>query len=70
MSLTDISDNFSEQDLQKAHLALSSIASKCEKSSEKLKEGTPQYSLMRNRLKALHIALTLINKELMTDHEQ
>ena len=47
---------FSKQDLSEALRAIDSTISKCEKVRPKLKEGTPQHSLLTRRLKALHIA--------------
>ncbi|MCL2565578.1 MAG: hypothetical protein FWE24_07205 [Defluviitaleaceae bacterium] len=50
--------------MQGARRAIVSLIGKCEKSYEKLNEGTAQHSLMHSRLKALRIALYLIDKEL------
>ena len=57
-------ESSSKDDLYEARRSIASLISKCEKSYEKLKEGTAQYSLMQNRLKALRIALSLIDKDL------
>ena len=54
-------EDFTDEDLVEALQAITSMISKCEKALEKLREGTPQYSLTRNRIKALRIAATLIN---------
>jgi hypothetical protein len=57
-------DNFSREDLEKAITTIASMISRSEKAQKKLKEGTPQASLTRNRIKALSIASSLITKEL------
>jgi hypothetical protein len=57
-------DDFSEDDLEKALLPITSTIRKCEKALKKLKEGTPQASLTRNMLLALNLSLALITKEL------
>ena len=52
--------SYTKEDLTEALRAISSLISKCEKAREKLREGSPQYSLTKNRLKAFHIASSLI----------
>lgn len=56
--------HFTEEELREALRAITSTISKCEKAQLKLREGTPQFSLTRNRIKALRIAEALIKKEL------
>jgi len=56
--------DYTKTDLEEAHKAISSIINKCEKAFEKLSEGTSQYTLMKRRLHALHIANALIEQEL------
>jgi len=56
--------DYTKADLEEAHKAITSIIGKCEKAFEKLSEGTSQYTLMKRRLQALHIANTLIKREL------
>jgi predicted RNase H-like nuclease (RuvC/YqgF family) len=57
---TDITDNFTRDDLQQALRAFASMISKTEKAQAKFSPGTSQHTLQRNRLKALHIAEELI----------
>jgi hypothetical protein len=61
-------DNFSKEDLDKAISTIASMISRSEKAQKKLKEGTPQASLTRNRIKALNLASSLITKELDGDY--
>jgi hypothetical protein len=60
-------ENFAKEDLEKALQAITSMISRSEKVQMKLKEGTPQSSLTRNRLKALNLSFSLIKKELQVD---
>ncbi len=53
-------DDFTKDELDAALCAFASLISKCEKVLPKLKSGSAQASLMRNRIKAFHIASTLI----------
>jgi len=55
--------SYENEDLKEAYCVLSSLLRKCEKAYEKLAEGTAQHTLMKNRLKALQIALVLIDDE-------
>jgi hypothetical protein len=57
-------DSFTNEDLEKAIPTIDSMISRSEKVQIKLKEGTPQASLTRNRLKALYISKALVTKEL------
>lgn len=49
--------------LQEAHLSIASLLSKSEKAQLKLKPGTWQHTMLRNNLKALYHASSLMNKE-------
>lgn len=60
----ETSESDRQHDLREALGAITSTMSKCEKAQTKLREGTPQYSLTRNRIKAFRIAVELIKKEL------
>ncbi len=60
-------DNYTVDELEKALKAIASMISRSEKVQIKLKEGSPQASLTRNRLKALYIAASLISEELQGD---
>ncbi|TAH69434.1 MAG: hypothetical protein EWM47_07200 [Anaerolineaceae bacterium] len=51
---------YSQEELQKALKVVSSSISRCEKMQPKFREGTPQHSLLRNRIKALEISKCLL----------
>lgn len=55
---------YTKEELQEALRAIASTISKCEKVQPKLKEGTPQHTLLKRRIKALQIASILIQREL------
>jgi hypothetical protein len=57
-------DNFTKEELDEALRAIVSTIAKCEKVLPKLKNGTPQHTLLIRRIKALHIASALIKREL------
>ncbi len=57
-------EEFSKEDLEEALRAIASTISKCEKVEPKLKQGTSQHTLLTRRIKALHVASTLIQREL------
>ena len=57
-------EHFTKTELEEALRAITSTISKCEKVQPKLKEGTPQHTLLIRRIKALHIAAVLIEREL------
>jgi len=52
------------EELQEARRALASTLSKCEKALLKLTPGKSQHTLTVRRIKALQIALALIDREL------
>jgi hypothetical protein len=56
-------DNFTKEDLQEALRPIASLISKSEKAQQKLASGAWQHSMMRDNLKALHVAYALMNKE-------
>ncbi len=60
-------DYFSKEDLTEALRAITSLISKCEKAQEKLTQGTPQWTLLKNRIKALRISASLITNALQGD---
>ncbi len=62
-------DNFTQEELEEALRAIDSTISKCEKVQPKLKQGTPQYTLLIRRIKALNIASVLI-KQALERHDQ
>lgn len=55
---------FSNEDLREALRAIDSTIRKCEKAEPKLRAGTPQHTLLRRRIRALQIAVVLIEREL------
>ena len=57
-------DQLTRDDLEEALRAFASMRSKSEKAQAKFSPGTSHHSLQQNRLKALHIAETLVRVEL------
>lgn len=57
-------NNYTNEELTAAFREVSSTISKCEKMQGKFAEGTAQYSLLRNRIKAMYISKLLIENEL------
>lgn len=55
-------DNFAEKDMEEALQAIASMINRTEKAKGKFTQGTSQHTLQKNRLKALHIASSLISK--------
>ncbi len=53
---------YSAQELAEARRAIASLIGKCAKVQKKLRQGTPQYTLTKNRLKAFRIASALLKK--------
>ena len=56
-------DNYTTDDLKEARRPIASLISKSEKAQQKLAPGTWQHTMLRNNLKALHIAFELMDKE-------
>ena len=56
-------DTSTTDELQGALRPLASLISKSEKAQQKLALGTWQHTMLRDNLKALHIASALMNKE-------
>lgn len=57
-------DDFTEKDMEEALRAIDSMIDRSEKAQGKFAQGTSQYTLQKNRIKALNIASLLIRKEL------
>jgi hypothetical protein len=57
-------EELTKEDLEEALRAIVSTISKCEKVQPKLKPGTSQHTLLTRRIKALHVAAVLIQREL------
>jgi hypothetical protein len=55
-------DDFTTDELQEARQPIASLISKSEKAQQKLAIGTWQHTMLRDNLKALHIASALMNK--------
>ena len=56
-------DNYTTDELQEALRPIASLISKSEKAQQKLSPGTWRHTMLRDNLKALHIASALMNKE-------
>ncbi|MFT3894499.1 MAG: hypothetical protein QM730_22955 [Anaerolineales bacterium] len=56
-------DKYTTDEVQGALRPITSLISKSEKAQQKLASGTWQHTMLRDNLKALHIASALINKE-------
>jgi len=56
-------DNCTTDELQEARRPIASLISKSEKAQQKLAPGTWQHTMLRDNLKALHMASGLMNKE-------
>jgi len=54
-------DDFTGKTMEEALQAMASMINRTEKSKEKFEEGTSQYTLQKNRLKALQIASLLVS---------
>lgn len=59
-----VAGSYSKEDLERALAPISSLISKSEKAQAKLAEGTWQHTMLKNNLKALHMALPLVKKAL------
>lgn len=59
---------FSKEELEKAIYLISSTITKCEKMQLKFLEGTSQYSLLKNRIKALYISKALLTGDKTTNY--
>ena len=56
-------EDYTKEDLEEALRAIDSTIRKCEKVQPKLKGGTSQHTLLKNRIKALYISKSLITEE-------
>jgi hypothetical protein len=56
-------ENYSQKELDSALQLITSTINKCEKMQLKFAEGTSQYSLLKNRIKALYISKYLIEND-------
>ena len=55
-------DDFTKNEMEEALRAITSMINRTEKAKKKFAQGTSQHTLQKNRLKALHIASSLILK--------
>lgn len=60
---------YSKEELKEALRAIESTIKKCEKVQPKLKEGSPQHTLLIRRIKAFYISTALIERELGLDQK-
>ena len=56
-------DKYTKEELLEALRVVSSTISNCEKIQPKFSEGTSQYTLLTNRIKAMYISKSLITDE-------
>ena len=59
--------DYTRIELEEAQRQIASLISKCEKVRLKLREGTPQSSLLANRIKAFYISSSLIAAKMADD---
>ena len=55
---------YSQEELKEALRAIQSLLGKCEKAQEKLAQGTSQWTLLANRIRALEVSAELIRREI------
>ena len=55
---------YNQEELKEALRAIESLLSKCEKAKEKLAPGTSQWTLLKNRIRALEVSVELIRREI------
>ncbi len=60
---TGDADTFTRDDVRAALRAFASMLRKTEEAQAKFSPGTSQYTLLRNRLKALRVALSLLERK-------
>jgi len=59
-------EGYTQQELTEALRAVNSIIHKCEKAQEKFPQGNSHHTLLKNRLKAMYISRSLLERELET----
>jgi len=57
-------NDLTNQDMEEAVKIIASMIRRSEKAQEKFEQGTSQYTLQKNRIHALYVALSLIKKEI------
>lgn len=58
---------YTREELEEALQIVSSVISRCEKTQPNFVEGTSQHTLLKNRIKAMHISKSLITDENVMD---
>lgn len=66
----DTEDTGEQHALQEAHRAIRSTIGKCEKAQQKFNEGTAQHTLLKRRLEAFYIAISLIEQEIHQKNQE
>lgn len=65
--------NYSQEEVKKALILVNSLIARCQKAQLKFREGTSQFSLLKNRIKALEISKCLLENndaiEMYTNEE-
>lgn len=57
-------NTYTQNELQETKKVLTSLHNKCEKAQKTIGAGSPQYTLLANRIKGLAIALALVEEKL------
>ncbi|NTU98796.1 hypothetical protein HGA64_02195 [Candidatus Falkowbacteria bacterium] len=60
-------EKYTKEELTEALRTVSSLISNCEKAKLKFATGTPQHTLLKNRIKALYISKLLLTEEDIAD---
>jgi hypothetical protein len=60
-------EKYNKEELEAALQIVTSFISRCEKTQPKFVEGTSQHTLLKNRIKALHISKALIINDNILD---
>ena len=64
LSESDVTESFTKDELENALAPIASLISKSKKARQKLAEGSWQHRMLADNLRALHVALPLLSKEL------
>ncbi len=55
---------YTQEELKEALGAIESLLGKCIKAQEKLTQGTSQWTLLKNRIRALEVSAEMIRREI------
>ena len=58
--ILNVMEQYAKSEIEEALEAFESLISKCEKAREKLKDGSPQRTLINKRIKAFKMAVSLL----------